>query len=75
MPDDDFARYEQEDAEPIDYRHRMLMNVISVAIVSLLVGTGVWITDTIAAMEKDQDCLLQGRANCAPIEIPAMKQQ
>lgn len=68
-PDDDFARYEQEDGK-IDYRQRMLMNIIAVAIVTLLVGVGVWIADTIAEMEKDQDCVLQGRANCAPIEAP-----
>jgi len=68
---DDLARYEQEPNEPIDYRQRMLMNVIAIAIVTLLVGAGVWITDTIAYMEKDQDCVMQGRANCAPVELPA----
>jgi hypothetical protein len=72
---DDLARYEQEPDEPIDYRQRMLMNVIAIAIVTLLVGTGVWITDTIADMEKDQDCVMQGRANCAPIELPAPNRQ
>ena len=64
---DDLARYE-EDA-PIDYRQRTLMNVIAMAIVTLLVAAGVWIADTIAVMEKDEDCLMQGRANCAPIEF------
>lgn len=67
---DDLARYE-EDHEEDDYRHRMLMNVIAVVVVTLLVGAGVWIADTIAEMEKDQDCVMQGRQNCAPIEIPA----
>ncbi len=69
-PEDDLAQYEQEN-EAIDYRQRMLMNVIAIAIVTLLVGIGVWIADTIAEMEKDQDCVLQGRANCAPIEALA----
>jgi hypothetical protein len=72
---DDLARYEQEPDEPIDYRQRMLMNVIAIAIVTLLVGAGVWIADTIADMEKDQDCVMQGRGNCAPIEMPAPNQQ
>jgi hypothetical protein len=68
---DDLARYEREaEDEPINYRHRMLMNVIAVAIVTVLVGIGVWLADTIAEMERDQDCVLQGRQNCAPIEIP-----
>jgi len=70
-PDDDLARFEQERNELLDDRHRMLMNVLAAAIIVVLVGAGVWIADTIAAMEQDQDCILQGRANCAPIEVPA----
>jgi hypothetical protein len=73
-PIDDLAQYEQEDGE-IDYRHRMVMNVIAVVIVSFLVGVGVWIADTIADMEKIQDCAMQGRQNCAPIEIPLPAQR
>jgi hypothetical protein len=69
---DDLAQYEEEDAH-IDYRHRMLMNVIAVMIVSALVGVGVWIADTITDMEKTQDCLMQGRQNCAPIPMPVKK--
>ena len=71
-PSDDFAEFE-EDREPVDYRHRMLMNVIAVAVVTLLVGVGVWLADTIAAMERDQDCVLQGRQNCAPISVPVVR--
>src|ERR1700689_1517469 len=67
--------YEQEPDEPIDYHQRMLMNVIAIAIVTLLVGAGVWITDTITDLERHQDCVLQGRANCAPIEAPALNRQ
>ncbi len=73
---DDLAKYQrdrEEEDEHIDYRHRMLMNVIAVAVVTLLVGAGLWIADTIAAMERDQDCLMQGRKNCAPIEVPVLK--
>lgn len=73
-PIDDFAQFEDDDG-PIDYRHRMLMNVIAVAVVTLLVGVGVWLADTIAAMERDQDCVLQGRQNCAPIILPAPRSQ
>ena len=66
---DDFARFEQEQDEPIDYRHRMIMNLIALAILISLVGLGVWIADTISDLQKEQDCLVQGRSNCAPIEI------
>jgi hypothetical protein len=69
---DDLAQYEEEDRH-INYRHRMLMNVIAVMIVSSLVGVGVWIADTISDMEKTQDCLMQGRQNCAPIVVPVTK--
>jgi hypothetical protein len=71
-PVDDLAAFEEEDGN-IDYRHRMLMNVIAVVIVSVLITAGVWIADTIAAMQKVQDCALQGRQNCAPIEVPVTK--
>ncbi len=73
QPVDDLARYEQEQDEPIDYRNRMLMNVIALAVVVLLVGVGVWLADTIAELQKDQDCILQGRVNCAPVELPPPK--
>ena len=71
---DDLARYEQDRdeqdlEEAIDYRQRMFMNVVALAIVTLLVSTGVWLADSIAAMERDQDCVMQGRVNCAPIEV------
>ena len=66
---DYFAQFELEQDEVVDYRQRMLMNVIALAIVTLLVGAGVWIAD----MQRDQDCVLQGRVNCAPIELPAAK--
>jgi len=69
---DDLAQFEEEDVH-IDYRHRMLMNVMAVMIVSALVGVGVWIADTITDMEKMQDCLMQGRQNCAPIVMPEKK--
>jgi hypothetical protein len=71
-PVDDLAAFEEEDRH-IDYRHRMIMNVIAVVIVSVLISAGVWIADTIAAMQKTQDCALQGRQNCAPIEVPVTK--
>jgi hypothetical protein len=69
--DDDFARYEQEREERLDDRQRMRMNMIAAAIVVVLIGSGVWIADTIAATGKLEDCALQGRTNCAPIDLAA----
>ena len=71
---DDLSRYEQErEDEPLNYARRMLMNVIAIAVVAILIGVGVWLADTIAQMERDQDCVLQGRHNCAPIEVPVVR--
>ena len=67
---DDFARFEQEQDGPIDYRHRMIMNLIALAILTSLLGFGVWIADTISDLQREQDCLMQGRSNCAPIDVP-----
>ena len=72
---DDFARFEQEPDEPIDYRHRMIMNLIALAILISLVGLGVWIADTISDLQREQDCLMQGRSNSAPIQIPIPMQE
>jgi hypothetical protein len=69
--DDDFARFEEAPDEPLNERQRMLMNLIGAGIVVLLIGSGVWIADTIQMAVKKQDCALQGRTNCAPIELPA----
>lgn len=72
---DDLSRYEQErEDEPVNYARRMLMNAIAIAVVGVLIGVGVWLADTIALMERDQDCVLQGRRNCAPIEVPVTRQ-
>jgi hypothetical protein len=71
----DFARFEQAQDEPIDYRHRMIMNLIALAILIALVGLGVWIADTISDLQREQDCLMQGRSNCAPIEVPIPVQE
>jgi hypothetical protein len=69
----DFAHYEQDRDEPINERQRMLMNLIAVAIVVSLITVGVWIADTIQIAVKQEDCLLQGRTNCAPIEMSAQR--
>jgi hypothetical protein len=68
-PTDDLAQYEQEDLH-INYRRRMLMNVMAVMIVTVLIGAGVWIADVIEDMQKAQDCVMQGRQNCAPLALP-----
>jgi hypothetical protein len=49
----------------------MMMNVIAGVIVLVLVGCGLWLTDAIVKVRKDQDCVLSGRTNCFEIKVPA----
>jgi hypothetical protein len=67
-PVEGLDRYEHdEDAD--DYRHRMLVNVAAFLLVGGLIGAGLWIANTMAEMRKNQDCALQGRRNCTPIDV------
>jgi len=34
---------------------------------------GVWMADKIAEMRKNQDCVLSGRRNCTPIDVPPVQ--
>jgi hypothetical protein len=65
---DDLAKYERGE-EPDDYRHRMMVNLAALIVVALLIGAGLWIATTMAAMRKNQDCVLSGRRGCTPVEV------
>jgi hypothetical protein len=69
-PVPDLSKFESPREGPDDFRHRMLMNGLGFAITVLLICGGVWIADVMAHIRKDQDCVLSGRKNCAPISIP-----
>lgn len=69
----DFAHFEQDRDEPLNERQRMLMNLIAVGIVVALISVGVWIADSIQVAAKAEDCILQGRTNCAPIDMSAQR--
>jgi hypothetical protein len=66
----DLEKYEREPDEPDDFRHRMLMNGLGLAVTVALVGAGIWIADVMAHMRKDQDCVLTGRAGCTHVDVP-----
>jgi hypothetical protein len=73
-PDDtvvaDLAKYEHRNSAD-DYRHRMITNVIALVFIIMLTAAGIWLADAISALRKSEDCLLSGRRNCAPIDVPA----
>jgi hypothetical protein len=67
--------HDEEEPENINYPQRTLMNVIAAIVITMLIGLGVWLAGAIAEMERAQDCVLQGRQNCAPIEVAAPMQR
>ena len=66
----DLEKYERSTDEPDDFRHRMLMNGLALAVTVVLIVAGIWIADVMAHMRKDQDCVLTGRAGCTPVDVP-----
>jgi len=66
----DLEKYERSPGEPDDFRHRMTMNALGLAITVGLIVTGIWIADVMAKMRKDQDCVLSGRAGCTHVDVP-----
>jgi hypothetical protein len=70
-PVEDLRNYERAgDDGPDDYRHRMIMNVLAGVVLVFLVLAGWWIADSMAQLRKNQDCVLSGKRNCAPIDAP-----
>jgi hypothetical protein len=67
-PVEDLAKFQRAE-EPDDYRQRMLTNVAAFAFILALIGAGLWLADTMAAIRKNQDCVLSGRRNCAPVSV------
>jgi hypothetical protein len=67
-PVEDLAKYQDRESED-DYRNRMIVNIAGFLFVAALIGAGIWLADTMARMRKDQDCVLSGRRNCAPVEV------
>jgi hypothetical protein len=66
----DLAKYEHLD-ETDDFRHRMITNAIAFIVIAMLTTAGIWLAETISVIRKNQDCLLSGRQNCAPIDVHA----
>jgi hypothetical protein len=66
----DLSKYSRGPEED-DYRHQMTMNLLAFLALSLIVYCGVWIADNMSQRDKDHDCVLIGRTNCAPIPVPS----
>lgn len=65
----DLTKY-QDASQTDDYRHRTLTNVAAAIVILLLVGAGIWLAESMADLRKNQDCVLAGRRNCVPLDVP-----
>lgn len=65
----DLSKYEQPRDEE-SYKQRMVNNLLAFALLSLIVYCGIWLANTMAQLRTNQDCVLTGRTNCAPIKVP-----
>jgi hypothetical protein len=72
-PNEALLKYEGGEEREDTYRHRMMVNLAALAFTIVLALAGVWLAMQIANMRKNQDCLLSGRRNCAPIDVPALE--
>jgi hypothetical protein len=72
-PVEDLAKYEGGGEQDDNYRHRMMVNLAALGFTVALAVAGVWLAIQIADMRKNQDCLLSGRRNCAPIDVKALE--
>src|SRR5262245_59714868 len=70
-PVESLAKYERtEDSDDSDdYRQRMIVNAAVFVLVIGLIGAALWLADTMAAMRKNEDCVLSGRRGCTPVEV------
>jgi hypothetical protein len=66
----DLSRYEHDQDEPDDFRHRMLANVAAFAFTVALLAIGIWLAMSIAHLRRTQDCVLMGRHDCVRITAP-----
>lgn len=56
--------------EPPKDGNRTTENLVLAGFFVVLVVAGIWLLNTMADVRKAQDCVAQGRRNCATIEVP-----
>ena len=81
IPPRGFARYDAGMSEPEQpqqeryvetARERRIANAVLLFFLVLIVGGGIWLANAMFEQRRLDDCVAQGRGNCAPpIEAPA----
>jgi hypothetical protein len=67
--------YQEQSDDPAairkaEERERTTTNVVLLLIFAALVGIGVWLSNALIDARRADECMAQGRRNCAPIEAP-----
>jgi hypothetical protein len=58
----------QNDPEPDGNRVRALAGLV---IATILLLAGLWLARELRSASQIQDCVMSGRSNCQPIDVPA----
>ena len=53
-----------------DEGDRRLTNIVIAIVLVAIIGAGVWLVNALLEQRRIDDCLAQGRRNCAPITAP-----
>jgi hypothetical protein len=57
--------------DPDFERDRRITNIFLVVMFVLVAGGGIWLGKAMHDARKADECIAQGRRNCAPIDVPA----
>jgi hypothetical protein len=64
-------RDQSRQQDPDFERDRRITNIFLAVMFVLVAGGGIWLGKAMHDARKADECLAQGRRNCAPIDVPA----
>jgi hypothetical protein len=64
-------RRTEESDNDTDDDDRQTRSLAGLAIILAIALVGLFLVQRLSSLSALQDCLMQGRTNCAPIEVPA----
>jgi hypothetical protein len=67
----DEPKSQQQDRYVETDRDRWIANAILLALLVVVVGGGIWLANAMFNQRMLDDCVAQGRTNCAPVDAPA----
>jgi hypothetical protein len=67
----DEPKSQQQDRYVETDRDRWIANAILLALLVVVVGGGIWLANAMFDQRMLDNCVAQGRTNCAPVDAPA----